>query len=323
MAVLLTVFLILHLGIGLVLPHRPGDKPRFYKWIETAGRDLEHRLNRVSRPQSVRLVRGTAVGIVLGLLGAAVGLLVHYTAAQVPRGILVNLVFLALCVDFIMPLKLARTVRRNLEAGRTPRAAAVLQMYLQEAVDPRDAHAVVRKTIEFIALTLNDFLMGPVFWFLLGGPVGMAVYVTFSALRHAFSYSDPRRRYFGSFVRLVDQILNLVPGALSVLFLTAGALFVHGANPLSALRLLFTRVRSRHHGYRHWLIAAAAGGLGVTLGGPVRYASGHAEDTFWIGAPRTTALLTPQDLARAALLQYVFFMGVLGVAAFAIILSII
>ena len=314
MAPLLTIFLILHFGAGLVLPYRPGFKPYFYKWVEEAGLDLERRLNREARPQSVRIVRGTTVGFMMGALGCLAGIAIRY-AAQIPYGLGIQLIFLSCCISLMTPLKLVRQIQKHLNANELPQAIAALQPYLQVSLENADTHTVIRKTIEFISISLNQFLLAPIFWFLVAGPVGMSLYVTYAALQQAFGLLDKRRRYFGQFVRAVDALLNFFPAVLTVIFLTASALFVSRSSPWRAIKTILQQSRGYHFRYQGWLIAALAGGLGVTLGGPVRYNADYAEDLPWVGPSNTSAQLMPEDLARAALLQYVFFMCIIAMVS--------
>lgn len=322
MAPLLLIYLVLHLGAGLLLPYKPGFKPYFYKYIEDAGLDLERRLNRENRPQSVRVVRGASVGLIMGVLGALAGVVVLYVG-HVPYGRALQLAFIMLCINFMTPMKVVKQVQKHMETpGELPKAGAALQPYMQELLEPTaDVHTVLRKTIEFIALSLNTFLMGPVFWLLAVGPVGMAFYVTFSALQHAFGVPDPRRRYFSSFVCAVDMLLNIFPAMLTTAFLTLGALFVSRSSPARAFTTILQQSRRQHFIYQGWILTAVAGALGITLGGPVKYSPGYTEGHPWIGPPETSARLWKDDLSRAALLQYVFYICVIALVALSMILS--
>jgi adenosylcobinamide-phosphate synthase len=307
-ALLALIFIILHLGAGLILPYQPGFLPYYYRWMHEAGLDFEKRLNRAERPQSVRLARGVAVGVVMGVLASIIGFIVWYAALYGAIGIFLVLLFLSCCVTFMTPMKVVKQIRKHLAAGELPLAIAALQPYMAESLKDEDEHTVIRKTIEFIAISLNQFLLAPIFWFIIAGPVGLSLYVTYSALRHACGLPDQRRRYFGQFARGMDTIMNILPAAVSTFFLTLSALFVSRSNPLRAAETVWKQTRSYGLCYEGWLITALAGGLGVTLGGPIRYADDYSKNYPWVGPPQSSARLIQEDLSRAALLQYTFFM---------------
>jgi len=266
--------------------------------MELAGLDLERRLNRETRPQAARLIRGIAAALVLGVFACLAG----YAVSRL--GWVAELIFLSLCVNVTIPLKLVRRITRHLRRDEWPAAVEALQPYLKAPLDKADTHALIRRAIEFIVLSLHRFLAAPVFWFLAAGPVGLSLYTTYSALYQAFGLPDKRRRYFGWCVRVIDMLLNIVPAFLTVLLLCASALFVSKSNPLRALLTLFRQGRP----YSGWLMAAMAGGLGVTLGGSLWHSADYTEEQAWIGSKGSSARLGVEDLERAALLQYVFFM---------------
>jgi adenosylcobinamide-phosphate synthase len=320
MAFLLSIYLILHLIVGFTLPYRRGVKPGFFMLVEAVGIDLEHRLNREMRPQSVRFIRGAVVGIVMGLGGILLGYIVG-KASLLFYGFFAELLFLSLCINFMTPLKVVRQITRHLGYNALQPAIDELQPYTREPLDQADAHTVIRKTIEFIALSLNQFLLAPIFWFMAVGPIGLSVYVIYNALQQAFGLPDERHKFFGKFVRVADRLLNIVPAILTAALLALSALFVNGSSPLRAARTILDQGGRYHSLYKGWLIAAIAGGLGVTLGGPVRYNASYAVDYPWIGPEGASARLAPADISRAALLQYVFAACIMGIVPALIILK--
>ena len=260
MALLILIFLILHFGVGLMMPYRPAVKPYYYRLMHDAGLDLDRRLNRAERPQSVRIVRGAAVGLLTGGLAAALGEALYY-AGRTPYGLLLQLIFLACCVNFMMPVKVVRQVLADI--GDLPRAKAVLQPYFEEPLEHVDGHTVIRKTITFMALSFNKFLLAPVFWLLAAGPVGMALCVTYAALRDAFGLPDKRRKYFGQFVRGADILMNIIPAAIGAFFIMVGGIFVRRVNPWNDMILALKQCARAGLAYQDWLVIAMASGLGV------------------------------------------------------------
>ncbi len=101
MALLATIYLILHFGAGLVFPYRPGFKPYFYQYVEEAGIDFEKRLNRANRPQSVRIIRGAAAGLLMAALACIAGFIVWYAGKHMHVGFaFIQLLFLSCCINF-------------------------------------------------------------------------------------------------------------------------------------------------------------------------------------------------------------------------------
>lgn len=321
MAILALVFILLHLGAGLALPYKPGFLPYYYRWMKESGLDFERRLNRPERPRSARLARGVAVGLLMGALAGIVGFLVWLAGRHGVFGIVIELIFLSSCITFMTPMKVVRQIQKHLEVQQLSPAIAVLQPYMPETLENEDIHTLIRKTIEFIAISLNQFLLAPIFWFIVAGPIGLSLYVTYSALQRAVGPPDERHKHFGRFIRSVDILLNIVPAAVSAFFLMVSALFVSRSSPWRAAVTVFQQSRGYFFRYRGWLLTALAGGLGVTLGGPIRYSAEYSENHEWVGPQGSTARLMPGDLSRAALLQYTFFMCVILFISVLIILK--
>lgn len=314
---LLALYLVLHLCVGFVLPYRRGFKPYFFALIEHAGLWLEQRLNRESRPQPVRFMRGLLVALVMGGFACLVARIVQFASAAT-YGWVVSMVFLSLCINFMSLLKMVRQVLAHLRANELPQAAAALQPYVRAPLEKADSYTLIRQALECVALSLNRFLVAPVLWYLVAGPMGMAFSVAYAALNQAFGLSDMRRKYFGRVVRIIDTFMNVVPSCVTSLILCFCAVFVSKSNPL---RAIVTLIHQGGIDPLSWPLAAMAGGLGVTLGGPVRHSEDYAKERAWIGPKDSSARLFPEDLGRAAMLQYVFFVCLTGILSFMMILT--
>lgn len=302
---LLSAYLFLHLLTGFALPYLPyrgRGAPHLFVLFESVGKEFERRLNRSTRPPGVRLIRGLIVAVLLGIPAYGAGYVVSLLMAN-PYGWVPTFALFFLCIEFVAPLQLMHMVARHLKNNELPQAIVLLQPDVREQMKDADLHTLVRRAIEFIALSLNRFLLAPVFWFLIAGVKGMLLYTTYAALCHAFGWRGP----FGQAVRVVYALLNIVPSFLTALLLSASALFAGGSNPLRALSTLPRNAASG------LVIAAMAGALGVTLGGPGRLTPDHVEERPWVGPAGSSARLEAGDLARATLLQYVFFLSFLAI----------
>jgi cobalamin biosynthesis protein CobD/CbiB len=141
---------------------------------------------------------------------------------------------------------------------------------------------------------------------LLMGFIGLFVYTTFAALDQAFGVKDEKRKYFSRMARVIDALLNFVPVLITTVLLVVAGLFVSKSNPFRALSCVL------QSSYLYAPIAAIAGGLGVTLGGTVRYTLDYAEERPWIGPKKATAKLQVSDLERAAMYQYIVYVLILA-----------
>jgi adenosylcobinamide-phosphate synthase len=137
--------------------------------------------------------------------------------------------------------------------------------------------------VETVAENYNDAVVAPLFWFAIGGPVGIWAYKAASTLDSMVGYRDDRYRHFGWASARLDDLAALVPARIAWLLIALAALIV-GERPLGALRIGWRDGRKHPSPNAAWGEAAMAGALGVRLGGPASY-RGLPGFKPWLGEP--------------------------------------
>jgi adenosylcobinamide-phosphate synthase len=190
-------------------------------------------------------------------------------------------------------------VIRRLEHGDLPAARAQLAMIVGRDTGELDEPEVVRGVVETVAENLNDAVVAPLFYFVLAGPVGMAVYKAANTLDSMVGYKNDRHREFGWASARLDDALNLIPARLSAVLmaLASAAVRLNAARALSTVVRDASRQPSPNAGYPE---AAMAGALGVQLGG-VNFYGGCASVKPFIGAPLVPLTVESFRLARRVL----------------------
>ncbi len=193
----------------------------------------------------------------------------------------------------------------SLEAGR-----ARLAWLVSRDVRQLDAAAVRESAIESLAENLSDSVVAPLFWFVLLGLPGAALYRFANTADAMWGYPGMRGgRYWqwaGKWAARADDALSWLPARLTALLLWLAARGVRW----SALRALARATPSPNGG---WPMGAMALALGVRLSKPGVYmlnAAGRtarAEDTRRAVdlASRSIAALIPLLLAALLLIAIV------------------
>jgi len=168
-----------------------------------------------------------------------------------------------------------------------------------------DAAGMARAGTESMAENTSDAVVAPLLWGAAAGMPGLLAYRAVNTLDAMVGYRSPRYRRFGWGSARLDDVANLVPARVSALLFAALAPAV-GGSPGQALAA-WRRDGAAHPSPNAGPVeAAAAGALGVTLGGRTVYPHGAEErPRLGAGPPPTAA-----DLARAARLS-----RLVGVAA--------
>jgi len=161
-----------------------------------------------------------------------------------------------------------------------------------------DAAGMARAGVESLAENTSDAVVAPLFWGAVAGVPGLLGYRAVNTLDAMVGYRSPRYRSFGWAAARLDDLANLVPARLAAL-LTAAAAPLVGGRAGSALRAWRRDAHGHPSPNAGPVEAAAAGALGVRLGGRTEYAHGTEErPSLGDGPTPGTA-----DLHRAARLS--------------------
>ncbi|MDO8607784.1 MAG: adenosylcobinamide-phosphate synthase CbiB [Phaeospirillum sp.] len=257
---------------------------------------LDKRLNKPERSDRDRRWRGIMLALGMSALAVAIGGAIAFLARALPHFWLVE-VFIAATLlaqrslfEHVHDVAVALAAN-GIEAGRYAVSRIVGR-------DPQslDEYGVARAAIESLAENFADGVVAPVFWYAVAGLPGLMLYKTTNTLDSMVGYRNDRYRAFGMASARLDDLLNLVPARLAGLMLALAAPFVPKGKPVAALTTMIADARHHRSPNSGWPEAAAAGALGLALGGPRKY-PGLVVDEKWIGSGRARAGIT--DIHRA------------------------
>jgi adenosylcobinamide-phosphate synthase len=161
-------------------------------------------------------------------------------------------------------------VASALLSGDLPLARKWLSFIVGRDTDRLDEPEIWRALIETVAENTSDGIIAPLFWLTIGGPVAAMTFKAVSTLDSMVGYRNRRYLDMGWASARMDDLLNYVPARLSALLIIISAPLA-GYSASAAARITF-RDRLNHpspnSGHPE---AAAAGALGVRLGGSAHY----------------------------------------------------
>jgi adenosylcobinamide-phosphate synthase len=161
-----------------------------------------------------------------------------------------------------------------------------------------DAAGMARAGTESIAENTSDAVVAPLLWGALAGVPGLLGYRAVNTLDAMVGHRSPRYRRFGWAAARLDDVANLAPARVAAALFAALAPVV-GGSPRAAVAA-WRRDAGAHPSPNAGPVeAAAAGALGVTLGGTTVYRHRTEErPRLGAGPPPTT-----DDLRRAVRLS--------------------
>ena len=262
-------------------------------WMGSLIALLDRRLN-----TGASRLRGVLALILLLLATAAVTVPLTLLLRAIPFGWVIE----ALLATSLLAQKslrdavaaVATVLRRSLPEGR----AAVSHIVGRDP-ETLDEAGVARAAIESLAESTSDGVVAPLFWLLIGGLPGIALYKAVNTADSMIGHKTERHLQFGWAAARFDDLLNLIPARLSALLIAGAAYFVKGANAESAWSTALRHAQKHESPNAGWPEAAMAGALGFALGGPRSYA-GKTVDLPRFGAGR--AELRAEDIDRALVL---------------------
>ncbi len=252
------------------------------------------RLTRAVLPSFAAGICSVALG--LALTGATIwGLLAGATLLHPWLGLAMSILLLYTTIAARDLVRHSTEVYLALQEGNLPEARKRVGMIVGRDTADLDESGVARATVESVAESMVDGVTAPLFFALLGGPMGAMLYKAINTMDSMFGYKNEQYLTFGWAAARLDDLANFVPARLTSLMIPAAS-FPLGLDPKRSLMTLL-RDRFAHaspnSGHSE---AAVAGALGVQLGGPNSY-FGTVVNKPTIGD--ATRPLEPRDILRA------------------------
>lgn len=185
-----------------------------------------------------------------------------------------------------------RAVKDGLGQGLDAGRGAVSKIVGRDP-DALDESGVTRAALESLAENMSDGVIAPLFWLLVAGLPGAALYKAINTADSMIGYRSDKYRDFGWAAARLDDLVNLIPARITGMLIALAAGPSSGMSGNRALRAIARYARGHVSPNAGWPEASLAGALGIALGGPRSY-RGQTVDLAWMGDGRTE--LTSGDI---------------------------
>lgn len=257
---------------------------------------FERKLNRAKRSASVRQNRGMMFAFLCLFLLISVGMCLH-VLFRIPGAEYAEIPLLAIIFASRQTFDATNNMRRLLK--KSP--ASIDGILLPPALVRRqqkayDHPAIIRASIELLALNFSERVIAPLLYYLLFGWIGVVLVCGISIMDQLVGYTSNRSREFGSSTALFHSILQWLPSRFTAFWIGITCLFAPSSAPLKTWKIMFSQAAKTKSANAGWPLGAMAGALTLTLGGPRTLHGSYIADG-WIG----TGSSKPQiaDLKRA------------------------
>jgi len=230
---------------------------------------LEKRLRRLTANE--RLGGLLLLILTVGITAGTAALLLKGAYALSPSaGIVVAVILSWSCLAARSLQRESGLVARALASGDLPGARKYLSHIVGRDTAGLAEEEIWRGAVETVAENSSDGVIAPLLFLMLGGPVLGLAYKAVNTLDSMVGYKNERYLHFGRASARFDDLANLIPARLTGLLMMLAAPLL-GLSLPGAWRTM--RRDGRNHSSPNSGIpeAAAAGALGVQLGGANSY----------------------------------------------------
>ncbi|MBI5642697.1 MAG: cobalamin biosynthesis protein CobD [Deltaproteobacteria bacterium] len=252
-----------------------GDPERLPHPVQVIGRGIslfERIIRRFAKtPSSERtggiilalLIAGLAYGITLTLLALA-----YRYSTPVFFALSTYIVWTSISIKSLR--KEAQKVVESLKDKGLGGARKQLSRIVGRDTQNLSQQDILKATVETVSENTSDGIIAPLFYLAIGGPALMMAYKAVNTLDSMVGYKDERYLNFGRAAARLDDAANYIPSRLTgALMVTAS--FILGYNWKSSLKILVRDGRNHPSPNSGMPEAAAAGALGIRLGGGATY----------------------------------------------------
>lgn len=239
----------------------------------------------------------------LGVAALAILLIVTFVAARFlqfalhigPLGWLLEGVVAS---SLLAQRHLARAVRDVADAldRSLPEARQAVSHIVGRDTTRLDESDVARAAVETLAENASDGLFAPLFYLLVFGLPGIALYKAINTADSMIGHLDEKYRDFGWAAARLDDVANFIPARMTALLFAGAASFLPGMDARAAWDAARRDGQKHHSVNAGWPEAAMAGALGLRLGGARAY-EGEILDLPEMGDGRSA--LDRRDIRRA------------------------
>jgi len=190
---------------------------------------------------------------------------VHITLGILLESIMIYQIFATKCLDVE-----TRKVYDALKKGDINEARKYISYLVSRDTNAMSEEDIIKASVETIAENLGDGVIAPMIYVFIGGaPLGW-YYKSVNTLDSMVGYKNEKYSDFGYFSAKWDDVLNYIPARLTSIFILIAG-FILRYNLSEAFRILKRDKRNHSSPNSAYPEAAAAGLLGIQLGGKATY----------------------------------------------------
>lgn len=188
--------------------------------------------------------------------------------------IFISSFFLKSSFSIRLMINYSRKICQYLKLDKIDYAKRILSNIVRRDVRNLSKDQVISGTIESIAESTTDGIVGPLFFFFIAGVPGAVTYRFINTLDSVLGYKDDYHKRIGFFSAKMDTIANYVPARITALLIALSAFFLK-LDWKNSLIIMFNHHKRTESVNAGWPMSAMAGALRIKLQKPNHYELGE------------------------------------------------
>ena len=235
-------------------------------WLSKIINLLDVNLNNPSYSDNAKRLNGCIALLICIVLISIIFMTIQKILADVPFGIFITMILMWPLIAINSMHKHIRNILKDFNNNKIKSIRKSVSKIVGRNTLKLNKISLIRASIESLGENTSDGIIAPVFWALIFGLPGIALYKTINTLDSMIGYKNTQYKDFGWASARLDDFVNIIPSRITG-FLYAAV----------SKKFLFTMIVMIKDGNKHtspnagYPEAALAGALNVSLSGPRVY----------------------------------------------------
>lgn len=286
------------------------------KLIKSIMLAVESKMNRANRGTKTQRSRGRKFTWLLLALALLTGCIISFlTVAGGKWMFIIEVVLLALMLPIRAIVETSSDIEKSIDEKVSSRTLSIINTMTSASTSSIDNHGIRRLAVEYMAEHFAKNVVAPVFWYALFGLPAAMMAVAAHTLHTLFPTHSKRYQAFGKSAEHWSAFFHFIPARITVFFIAFASFLAPKAHPIKAMK---TAVRDSNlcaSSSRGLPVAAIAGALDVSLGGPRRYETGTV-DNGWMGGGSARLKAAHVTTARILLIETSLIMVIVAIGVY-------
>ena len=286
------------------------------KLIKSIMMAVESKMNRANRGAKTQRSRGKKFTWLLLICALTLGSIISLLTVTGGKWMfIIEVILLALMLPIRAIVETSSDIETSIDEKVSSRTLAIINTMTSASTSSIDNHGIRRLAVEYMAEHFAKSIVSPLFWYALFGLPAAMMAVAAHSLNTLFPTHAKRHQAFGKSAEHWAAFFHFVPARLTVFLIGFSSLLAPKAHPINAMKTAVRDSNRCNESSRGLPVAAMAGALNVSLGGPRRYETGTV-DNGWMGDGSARLNAAHVTTARILLIETSLIMIIIAIAIY-------